>query len=119
MNPFDRYLKPENCLQISVCRYIALQYPKAAVHHSPMEGKRTKFEQYLLKRMGSKSGFPDLFIMCNKSVLVLELKIGRNKPTDNQKWWLDAFAENGISSHVCYTFDDAKEIIDNWMRGQV
>lgn len=116
MNPFDRYLKPEDHLQINVCRYVAYAYPLAVVHHSPNEGKRTKFERYLIGLLGVKSGFPDLIIIApDKKILFIELKAKMgNKVQPSQKWWNSTLLKFGFEAHVCFGFDEAKEMIDDF-----
>jgi len=116
MNPYDKYLKPEDHIQINVCKYIAYAYPFATVHHSPNEGKRTKFEQYLIKLLRVRSGFPDLVILAdNKRILFIELKTIKNKNvSDSQKWWMATLTKYGFDAHVCHGFDDAKTVIDEF-----
>ena len=116
MNPFDKYLKLEDHIQINVCNYIAYAYPYAVVHHSPNEGKRTKFEQYLIRLLKVMSGFPDLVIFAdNKRVLFIELKTLKNKNVSaTQKWWNETLTKFGFDAHVCYGFDEAKTVIDEF-----
>lgn len=111
-NPFEKFLRPEDHLHIQICRYIRLAYPKAAIHHSPNEGKRSAFERYLLSLMGVSSGFPDLIIINDGIMIGLELKSGKNKPTENQLYWIV------VLSTICPTtwvnnFDDGVAFIDN------
>jgi hypothetical protein len=114
VNPFDKYLKPEDIFQIQVCSYIKLQYPWVVIHHSPNEGKRSHFERYLMKKLMVSSGFPDLILFCRrkKLVIVLELKTGYNKPTDNQQFYLELFNEIGIPATWTNTFEKAKYFLD-------
>lgn len=117
LNPFDKYLKPEDHLQINICNYIAYAYPLAVVHHSPNEGKRTKFEQYLLKLLHVMSGFPDLVILADeRRIFFVELKTLKNKSiSPTQKWWIDTLVRFGFDAKVCFGFDEAKEFIDKCM----
>lgn len=112
MNPFDKYLGAEDKVQIAVIKYLNLQYPHALVHHSPNEGKRSKFEQYKAKAMNVSSGFPDLLIVYKGRSLALELKAGKNKATDNQKKWIDGLKRNGYCTAIATGFDEAKTAID-------
>jgi hypothetical protein len=50
---------------------------------------------------GDGAGFPDLLLIrsCGQ-LLVAELKVGKNKVTDEQQAWLDAFAATGIPAYV-------------------
>lgn len=117
-NSYDRYLGPEDKTQIAVTEYLRLQYPKAVYHHSPNEGKRSRFEQYKIKKLGVKSGFPDLLILYKGVRLALELKKDKgDNPTDNQMEWLKAIRENGFTAAYAKGFDEAKKIIDGAFKG--
>ena len=119
-NNFNAYLGHEDRLQIAVCDYIRMQYPKCVIHHSPNEGKRSKFERFKLKSLGASAGFPDLLIVGYGKLLLLELKISENKAlkqkkgklTDNQSAWLTILNDNGIEADVAYGFDEARKVID-------
>ena len=65
-NPYQKYLKGEDLLQRAVINYIQMQYPKAIFTHPMNEGKRSPFEQYKLKYLGTKPGIPDLLIFYPK-----------------------------------------------------
>lgn len=87
-NPFQRFLGKEDLLQNQVMKYLSYKYPKALFTHVANEGKRTPFEQYKMKYLGTKPGIPDLMIFtpnAKRSGLAIELKAGYNKPTENQK----------------------------------
>ena len=108
-NPFHKYVGPEDHLQHQVITWLAWQYPKLKYHHSPNEGKRSKFEQFKFKYLGSDSGFPDLIFP--EIHLVIELKIKPNKPTPAQREWLDYFRSIRWTAEVCYSFDEAIGVI--------
>ena len=116
-NQYYKYLGKEDVLQHNVMKYLSLQYPTALFTHVPNEGKRTKFEQFKLKYLGTKPGVPDVMIFNpNKHYngLAIELKAGYNKPTVNQKLWLDLLCMNKWSVHVSKDFEECKSIIDNY-----
>lgn len=49
----------------------------------------------------SQKGFPDCVLLRPPRLVVIELKVGRNKPTPDQRDWLDAFALiPGVESHL-------------------
>lgn len=54
-------------------------------------------------------GFPDLVLARHERLVVVELKIGKNKPSAEQVQWLFALAVAGAESHL-WTPDDWKEI---------
>ena len=117
-NPFQKYLTKEDILQNSVMNYIKMQYPGTFAIHVPNEGKRSPFERYKFKYLGGVAGVPDILVFLSKSKysgLALELKVGYNKPTENQKECLKRLKNASWDAQWCNSFDAAKEIIDNYM----
>ena len=117
-NPFEKYLTKEDKLQNSVMSYIKMQYPGVFAIHVPNEGKRSPFERYKFKYLGGTAGVPDILIFetkSNYSGLALELKVGYNKPTENQLNCLKRLKNASWDAQWCNTFDAAKDIIDNYM----
>lgn len=49
---------------------------------------------------GSAFGFPDLVMIRGRSLIVAELKVGKNVPTDDQTEWLDAFQAAGVQVYL-------------------
>lgn len=106
---FIDFLGPEDHLHHAVITWVGLAYPKLKYHHSPLEGRRTPFEQYKMKYLGTDEGFIDLIFPGIQ--LVIELKIWPRKPTAAQQAWLDYFKSLGWTTAVCYEFDGAKNTI--------
>lgn len=115
-NPFEKFLTAEDHLHIGVIRYLQFQYPKAVFFHAANEGRRTPFERYKIKEMGVRSGFPDLVIFFSGRHLAIELKVPGRKATDPQKEWIDFLRSQGWTAEVCRGFDQAKEVIDQFMK---
>jgi hypothetical protein len=118
-NPYYKYLGKEDKLQNSVMTYLQYKYPKALFSHISNEGKRTPFERYKMKYLGSKPGLPDIMIFTpNKHYngLAIELKVGYNKPSDNQKDWLGWLENAKWKALWLNDFDDCIEIIDNYFK---
>lgn len=109
----DKYLGAEDHLQIAVCDYLRHQYSGCKIHHSPNEGKRGHVSRYKIKHMGVSSGFPDLLVFYHGKKIAIELKHGRNKPTDSQLDWIALLNCYDIRSFVCTGFDEAKKFIDS------
>lgn len=59
---------------------------------------------HTLRSKGSEGGFPDNVILGEESgrQLVIELKVKKRKPTDEQKRWLRAFRRAGSEVYVLY-----------------
>lgn len=44
----------------------------------------------------SVAGFPDLMLLRGGRLLVIELKVGQNQPTAEQRTWLREFSKTGV-----------------------
>jgi hypothetical protein len=109
-NPFLKFMGPEDHLQHQVITWMKFQYPKIKYHHSPNEGKRSKFEQFKYVFLGSDSGFLDLLFPSLS--LVIELKVKPNGPTKAQLEWLGFFKSIQWRAEVCYSFESSKKVIE-------
>lgn len=95
-------------------------YPELELlFHIPNGGKRNALEAAHLKRQGVKAGVPDLFLPVPRGVyhgLFIELKVGKNKQTENQKHWQQLLTEQGYISLVCYGWEEAVEKIEKYLK---
>jgi len=118
-NPFDNHLTREDIMQSEIARLIYLQYPDLHWFHCPNEGKRTPFERYKFKKMGSRAGVSDFVIIEESNFskgLMLEIKCGVNACTSDQVDFLIRSAEKGYTSAVVYDHPlDAFELIKDHM----
>lgn len=90
----------------------------ALLHHIPNGGSRNKIEAANLKAQGVKSGVPDLCLPVPKSGfhgIYVEMKFGKNKPSQNQNWWLEQLKENGYMTAVCWSATEAIDTIANYL----
>ena len=104
------------------CRGHEEKYPELKLlHHIPNEGFRTKAYAVALQRRGVKAGVPDMFLPVPRGSfhgLYIELKVGKNKPTEKQLWWLDQLTKQGYMAVVRYGFRAAIETIENYLKGE-
>ena len=95
------------------------KYPELdLLFHIPNGGSRHPKEAANLKRQGVKAGVPDLLLPVARGEyhgLFIELKVGRNKPTDKQTGWMNALSDEGYAVRVCYGWDAAKETIIQYL----
>jgi len=112
------YSKEDN-LQMVCMRYIGYRYPKVLAIHVANERQTSPQRGAKLKKMGVRAGVPDILIFKKKGGLcgcAIELKIKPNKPTPKQLEFLNDLEAEYWETHVCYSFDDAKEIIDDYLK---
>lgn len=86
------------------------------LHHIPNEGIRTNGP--VLKAAGLKAGVPDVCLPVARrdfNGLYIEMKYGKNKPTKEQEEVMAQLIEQGYKVCVCYSFEDAREVIRHYL----
>lgn len=99
---------------IQSCKYKELEL----IHHCPNGGKRNRNEAASLKRQGVKAGVPDLFLPVSRNNfhgLYIEMKVGSNTCTENQKEWLRRLKEERYKTKVCYGAQEAIDTIKEYL----
>ena len=118
-NPYEKYLGKEDILQHQVMKYLETKYPKVYAIHVPNEGKRSTFERFKFKYLGGKPGVPDILIFRaggkEKYGLAIELKIGYNKPTENQFKALNDLKRENWEVHWSNDYEKTISIIDEYL----
>lgn len=88
------------------------------MYHVPNEGKRSAVTGSRFKQMGLRPGVPDIILPVARGGyigLAVEMKYGKNTLTDNQRKWLGMLAGAGHKTAVCYSFDEAKKTIVDYL----
>ena len=100
--------------------YMESRFPALGLlHHIPNGGSRNVIEAANLKRQGVKAGVPDVCLpvpSSGKHGLYIEMKYGDNKPTEKQRAWLTALKNQGYAVAVCYTWEQAQELICKYLQ---
>lgn len=84
----------------------------------PNGGSRDLREAINLKIQGVRAGVPDICLPVPKEKyhgLYIELKVERNKPSDNQKMWIEYLNGVGYKAVVCYGFDEAQRTLIDYI----
>lgn len=85
----------------------------------PNGGRRDRIEAAHLKRQGVKPGVPDICLAYPAGVyhgLYIEMKVGDNKPSEKQREWITNLRAAGYMAVVCYGFEQAKEMIEKYLK---
>ncbi len=115
----------ETDVQKAICKYLAMQYPKAweMTCASPAGMITSKILGGIAVGLGYKKGFPDLAILHpithKKGLyhgLFLEVKKDGGGATAWQRDWIEKLRQRGYQASVVYGFDDAKRVIDTYMK---
>lgn len=84
-----------------------------------------------LKAEGVKAGVPDVFLPwsmyhdpnawseCKYHGLFIEMKVGKNKPTQEQEEYIAYLKEAGYYCVVCYTWNVARDAIVAYLEGKL
>lgn len=109
----------EQEIVINWCEYNSPRYPELKlIYHVPNGGSRNQLEAVNLKRQGVKAGVPDLNLpvaLNGFHGLYIEMKFGKNKTTEKQKWWLEQLQKQGYKTAVCYGADEAIDTIKEYL----
>lgn len=85
----------------------------------PNGGYRRPLEALRLKQQGVKAGVSDIFLPLPRGGyhgLFIELKVGKNKPTNKQIEFLGHMWQLGYQCEVCYGSDEAIKKINEYIR---
>lgn len=124
----------ENCHRWGVPEFLLWHTPNSAVYGGTKE-QREKMGA-MLKRLGQKSGVPDLFLAAPRKDrnqgrsdvecyekwlpdlhgLFIELKSPRGVISPEQTEMLCELENRGYSACVCRTLEDAQKVIENYLR---
>lgn len=87
--------------------------PDVMFWHTPNGEKRDKATAAKLKRMGVRPGVSDILIMDGRGFYAMEVKAPGEKPTQDQRDFLDLFAKRGHIA-VVESVDQAQEMFMLW-----
>jgi len=118
-------MKEEDSLQSECVRWFRLQYPKTLIFAIPNGGQRNAVTGALLKKTGVMAGVADLFVMRPGGDmseaqmyhgLFIEMKVGKNKQTESQVFFMDECERAGYLYRVCRSFDEFRAVVERYMK---
>ena len=89
-----------------------------AIPNQGGKGKSAVIRGLRMVNEGLKKGVPDIFLGVprnGKHGLFIELKVGKNKPSKNQLWWIHSLRTEGYAVEVCYGFHEAQTAIIDFL----
>ena len=87
--------------------------------HVPNEGKRTRYSGGKMKAGGLKRGVADICLPVPRGRyhgLFFEMKFNNNKLTSEQKQFLSGVKAQGYATWVCYSANEAIELIQKYYK---
>jgi len=98
-----------------------VKYPELTLLYAvPNAAKRSKTLSAIMKAEGLKSGVPDVCLPISRKgfgSLYIEMKSKAGKITENQTIWRDNLIKFGNKSVVCWSFDEARAVIEDYLNG--
>lgn len=115
----------EHAEQVALMRWWKLAHkqfglPEYALMAIPNGGARHIVVAAKLKAEGVRAGVPDIELRVSRNgrhALWIEMKHGRNKPTDAQVEFMRWQEAEGAKCVVCYTWTEAKKAIEDYLNG--
>lgn len=99
--------------------YMMGKYPELKLmYHIPNGGSRNLKEAANLKIQGVKAGVPDICLPVGRGkyhALYIEMKAGKNKCSESQKQWIADLTQENNLAVVCYGWDAASKVIEDYL----
>ena len=115
---FKKIIPTERDEQIKLVKY--LKWNKIPHYAVPNGGSRNPIEAKNMKAEGVSAGVPDICIpVPNKKYHGLYIEMKRQnggRVSEKQKEWIDRLNQNGYLAVVCRGFDEAKEVVESYMK---
>lgn len=68
------------------------------------------------KKLGVKSGVPDLIVVTPKTTFFIEMKRKKSgRVKEEQDEWITAINHTGVPARVCFGYEEAKKFIDEML----
>ncbi|OJV40855.1 MAG: hypothetical protein BGO29_14910 [Bacteroidales bacterium 36-12] len=109
----------EHDIQVACVNWFRYRYPKFLIWAIPNGGQRNKIVAKKLKDEGVLAGVPDLHIpvaMKGYHGLYIEMKAGRNKPSDEQLTIMGKLQNEGYKCVVCWSLDEFMKVVEDYMK---
>lgn len=111
----------EQVAVIKWVRYAQKLYPALRLlHASANGGLRNVITARRMKSEGVTAGIPDLFLphaAGGYHGLFIEMKTKGGRVSQTQQWWIDALAEQGYLTAVCYDAPAATLLLTRYVQG--
>lgn len=110
----------EHTEQCALIRWFDLRYKahKGRLYAVPNAGNRKIQYAMKMKAEGLRPGVPDLCLPCPSGKyhgLYIELKTKKGRPSESQLDWIDYLRVQGYMAEVCYGWEAAKDIIEEYL----
>ena len=114
----------EHNIQVACVRWFSYQYPElqGLLFAVPNGGRRDAVTGAKLKAEGVIAGVSDLILLvpsCNHGALMIEMKTGKGRQSEEQKRWQTIVERMGYRYVVCRSLDDFIKEIKNYLFARI
>ena len=113
----------EQCALFEWAEAMQNKYPELQLMFAVPNGEyRHKSTAARLKKAGVKAGVPDIILPVARGAyisLAIELKYGKNKPSEAQAWWIKRLREQGYAVGIFYSWEAARDAIIDYLGGKI
>ena len=112
----------EHRLQAACIRWFTLAYPKlyGRLFAVPNGGRRDMVTGAKLKAEGVLPGVADLILLARRGgygALLIEMKTGKGRQSDSQRWWQQTVTADGEYKYVvCRSIDDFMREVEGYLK---
>lgn len=108
----------EHNLQCACIRWFRMQFPQYICFAIPNGGHRNIQTAALLKKEGVLAGVADLCVLVPTRFfhgLFIEMKVGKNRQTEQQKSFGEYAVKQGYAYEVCYDLDSFIDVVTEYL----
>lgn len=105
----------EHSIQVACVNWFRYRYPNHLIYSIPNGGKRNAIVAAKLKAEGVLAGVPDLFVPVARNGwhgLYIEMKAGKNKPTEAQNNVMATLSGQGYKCEVCRSLEEFTMVVE-------
>lgn len=106
-------------IQVAVVQWLRFNYPKVLFTTSPAGVKLPMPTAIKMKRMGYRSGTPDLLIFSPRGQFhgaFVELKTEDGRTSEAQEQFIKELDDNGYATKVAFGYDDAVQWLEKYFK---
>jgi hypothetical protein len=105
--------------QVAFFKWMRLQYPNVIAYAIPNGGQRHPAVAAKLKREGVTPGIPDIHIAdCNPGLYIEMKEPKKGRLSDVQKEMIGKLAMAGYPVAVCHGWEQAKDAVIQYLKGE-
>lgn len=104
--------------QVAFFKWMQLQYPNLVAFAIPNGGQRHKAVAVKLQKEGVRKGIPDIFIADGRPGMFIEMKAIKGALSEHQKAMIPRLSDAGYVVAVCYGWEQAKDAVIHYLKGE-